>query len=170
MSYTNPEGQPQGTAYQFTNRLREILISEVMAINAYQSQIADSEIEEINAVLRSIMLDEKDHFGWILDLLRKYDPEQCQQYIMHKADNPGPKTPMDNRNPNPGFQLALNNLREDIKGEMEAVILYEEILCKFAQRDIQNTLKTIIMNEKGHSEHLVRLLLKYDPNSYDNLT
>jgi hypothetical protein len=48
MSYTNPQGQPQGTARHFINKLREILIAEVIAINGYQSHIAHSDIEEIN--------------------------------------------------------------------------------------------------------------------------
>jgi len=66
MSYTHPNGQPQGMSRQFTNKLREILIGEIIAINGYQSHIANSNIEEINYVWHSIMLDEKKHYGWIL--------------------------------------------------------------------------------------------------------
>ncbi|WP_461613229.1 hypothetical protein [Clostridium sp. Marseille-QA1073] len=33
MSYTNPHGQPQGVAILDTNKLREILIAEICAIN-----------------------------------------------------------------------------------------------------------------------------------------
>jgi rubrerythrin len=59
--------------------------------------------------------------------------------------------------------MILNNIREDIKGELEAVILYEEELPLLPHSDIRKVLSSIIMEEKGHSEHLTRLLLKYDP-------
>lgn len=41
MSYTNPEGQPQGYSYYFTNLLREALIAEIIAINGYEEHIAN---------------------------------------------------------------------------------------------------------------------------------
>lgn len=169
MSYTYPTGQPQGIAHQFTNRLREILVAEIIAINGYQRHIADSSIEEINNVWHSIMLDEKKHYGWILQLLRKYDPEQYQQFVAHKNENPGPKTPISSKDPAPGYQLILNNLRDDVKGEMEAVILYEADIDSYPYRDIRNVLRDIIVEEKGHAEHLTRLLLKYDPDPYNDL-
>lgn len=59
MSYTILNGQPQGSARQFTNKLREVLIAEVIAMNGYQSHIANSNIEEINNAWHNIMLDEK---------------------------------------------------------------------------------------------------------------
>lgn len=169
MSYTHPQGQPQGVARQFTNRLREILISEVIAINGYQTHIAHSDIEEINAAWHSIMLDEKKHYGWVLQLLRKYDPEQYKQFIAHKNDNSGPKTPVQLQNAPSDGTAILNFLRDDVKGELEAVILYEADLAKYPYRDIRVTLRSIIDEEKGHAEHLMRLLLKYDPDPYDEL-
>ena len=56
-------------------------------------------------------------------------------------------------------QIILNNLRDDIKGELEAVILYEEELSKFTQKDIRTTLQAIIDDEKEHAEHLTEVLL-----------
>lgn len=168
MSYTQPKGQPQGTAHQYTNKLREILIAEVVAINGYQSHIANSNMEEINKAWHSIMLDEKKHYGWILRLIRKYDPEQHKQYVEFRDANPGPKQPiqtcMECSN-----QIILNNIREDIKGELEAVVLYEEQLPQFSYNDIRKVLRAVINEEKGHAEHLTRLLLKYDPDIYDSL-
>ena len=169
MSYTHPDGQPQGMAREFTNRLREILIAEIIAINGYQNHIAASNIEPINRALHAIMVDEKEHYGLILQLLRKYDPEQYRQYMEHKNDAPGSKTPIQTKH-RPSEQSILNFIREDIKGEMEAVILYEEQLPEYPHRDIRETLKMIIDEEKGHAEHLTRLLLKYDPDPYDDLT
>lgn len=169
MSYTYPNGQPQGVAQQFTNRLREILISEVIAINGYQTHIAHSDIEEISAAWHSIMLDEKKHYGWVLQLLRKYDPEQNKQFIAHGNDDPGPKTPVQLQNSPSDGMTILNSLRDDVKGELEAVILYEADLARYPYRDIRTTLRSIINEEKGHAEHLTRLLLKYDPDPYDEL-
>ena len=170
MSYTQPNGQPQGVAAHFTNRLREILVAEITAINGYQRHIASSNIEEINKAWHSIMLDEKKHYGWLLLLLRKYDPEQSKQYQAHKGKMPGPKAPIRTQGTLYDTQSILNNIREDIKGEMEAVILYEPDLMKFKQKDIIATLRSIINEEKGHAEHLTKLLLKYDPDAYDSLT
>jgi rubrerythrin len=170
MSYTNPQGQPQGRAYQFTNKLREILTAEVIAINGYQTHIANSNIKEINTAWHSIMLDEKEHFGLILKLLRKYDSEQYKQFTEHKNDNVGPKEPGQNYIPEYSTQIILNNLRDDIKGEMEAVILYEPYLSELPHKDLRDTLHSIIEEEKGHAEHLTRLVLKYDPDVYDELT
>lgn len=60
MSYTNPYGQPQGIAILNTNKLREILIAEIDAINGYADHIANSNMEDINAAWKSIMGDEKN--------------------------------------------------------------------------------------------------------------
>lgn len=169
MSYTHPNGQPQGMARQFTNRLREILIAEVVAINGYQDHIANSNIEQINDAWHSIMLDEKKHYGLILRLLRKYDPDQEKQYLEHKKEVLGVKTPLQTRNPAPTVIAILNNLRDDIKGELEAVVLYEADLPRFPYHDIRVVLQSIIDEEKGHAEHLTKLLLKYDPDPYDSL-
>lgn len=169
MSYTYPSGQPQGVAQQFINKLREILISEVIAMNGYQTHIANSDIKEINDAWHSIMLDEKKHYGWVLKLLRKYDPEQYKQFLAHKDDNSGSKTPVQLHSSQSDGAVILNYLRDDIKGELEAVILYESELKKYPYRDIRTTLQTVIKEEKGHAEHLTRLLLKYDIDPYDEL-
>lgn len=169
MSYTHPKGMPQGIAKQLTNKLREILIAEVIAINGYQSHIANSNIEEINSVWHEIMVDEKKHYGWILKLLRKYDPEQLKQYLAHKNDDFVPKTPIRLYRSEPNNQLILNDIRSDIKGELEAVVLYEEELNRFPYSDIRTVLKSIINEEKEHSEELTKLLLKFDPDVYDEL-
>ena len=167
MSYTNLYGQPQGAAGRFTNKLREILVAEVIAINGYQSHIAGSNVEEVNKAWRSIMMDEKKHYGWILRLIRKYDPEQAKQFELFKNANPG-KAPLQSFG-GTTVPILLNNIREDVKGEMEAVILYEEELSKFPHEDVRKTLRSIINEEKGHAEHLTRLLLRYDPDLYDFL-
>jgi rubrerythrin len=169
MSYTHPYGQPQGTARQYINKLRQILIAEIIAINGYQSHIANSDMQDINNVWHSIMKDEKKHYGWILNLIKKYDPEEYKQYLAHKADSTDLNTPMQKYTPESDSQIILNNLRDDIKGELEAVILYEEELPEFPYRDIRAVVRSITEEEKGHIEHLTKILLKYDPDTYDSL-
>lgn len=169
MSYTYPTGFPQGTAYIFTNKLREILIAEIIAINGYQEHIANSNMPDINEAWHKIMDDEKKHYGWILSLLRQYDSVEYQMYLLHKSLISGPKSPMQVYVPQYDSQIILNNLRDDIKGELEAVILYEELLCLFPYQDIRSTVQSIINEEKGHIEHLTELVLKYDPDPYNGL-
>jgi rubrerythrin len=169
LSYTNPKGQPQGIAILDTNKLREILISEIDAINGYAEHIANSNMEDINEVWKRIIEDEKKHYGLILSLLRKYDPMQYQAYREHINIELGPKSPMQTYTPDYNKQLILNNVREDIKGEFEAVLLYEQHLASMPYTDVQNVLYTIINEEKGHAEHLTQLLLKYDPDRYNGL-
>lgn len=169
LSYTNRYGMPQGIAKFGTNKLREILIGEIIAINGYAEHIANSNMEDINAAWNSIMGDEKKHYGMILTLLRKYDPAQYESYKEHIGDKLGPKSPMQIFTPNYDKQTILNNIREDIKGEFEAVILYEELSTILPYQDVRVALKLIINEEKGHAEHLTQLLLKYDSDQYDGL-
>lgn len=169
MSYTNSNGQPQGIAILDTNKLREILISEIDAINGYEEHIANSDIEDINDAWRSIVRDEKKHYGLILSLLRKYDPVQYNAYKEHASGKSGPKTPMQKFLPDYDKQLILNNVRADIKGEFEAVLLYEQHLASIRSSEVKQTLFSITSEEKGHAEHLTQLLLKYDTDKYDGL-
>lgn len=169
MSYTNSNGQPQGFPKVDTNKLREILIAEIIAINGYAQHIANSNMADINVVWNHIMEEEKKHYGMILTLLRKYDPFQYKSYKKHEGNKSGPKSPMQTFTPNYDKQLILNNIREDIKGELEAIILYEEQLITIPYQDIRYALFSIINEEKEHSEELTQILLKYDPNKYDGL-
>ena len=170
MSYTHGKAQPQGYPLADTNRIREALIAEIYAINGYTEHIANSGMAEINAAWHSIMGDEKKHYGMFLTLLRKYDPIQYQQYQADKHFRLGPKGPMQAYKPDYDRQIILNNVRTDIKGEFEAVILYEMHLAQIPYADIKEVFYTVSTEEKGHAEHLTQLLLKYDPDQYDGLT
>lgn len=170
MSYTVQDGQPQGQPYFFTNKIREALIGEIIAINGYASHIANSNMEDINAVWKSIMQDEKRHYGMLLNLLRKYDPVQYQKYNVQKNQVFNAKSVMQAYIPDYDKQIILNNIRQDIKGELEAVILYEEHLVEFNQQDIRHVFYLIASEEKGHAEHLTQVLLKYDTDKYGSLT
>lgn len=170
MSYTNPYGMPQGIAKQVANKLREILVAEIIAINGYAEHIANSNMEDINTVWKNIMEDEKTHYGMVLTLLRKYDPQEYKAYTEHVSQGTGPRSPMQIYTPEYSMQIILNNLRADIKGELEAVILYEPQKDSIPFKDVKEALKYIIDEEKSHTEHLTRILLKYDPDKYNGLT
>ena len=66
-------------------------------------------------------------------------------------------------------QLILNNLREAIKEELEAVILYEQRAVEAYHEQVRNLLKEIAAQEKWHVELQVRVLLKYDSDHYEPL-
>ncbi len=76
---------------------------------------------EINAAWHGIMTDRKRHYGMFLTPLRKYDPKEYGKYLQYDR------------------RIILSNLREDIKGEPEAVILYEQELA-----DIGASLKKLV--------------------------
>lgn len=169
MSYTIRNGQPQGIPYCVTNKIREAMIAEIIAINGYAEHIANSNMEEINAAWKSIMGDEKKHYGMFLTLLRRYDPDECDKYLEHKGLKYGPKDPIQAYKPSYDRQIILNNIRQDIKGELEAVILYEQEFADIPYDDIRQVLAAVAIEEKGHTEHLTQLLLKYDTDRYDCL-
>lgn len=55
MSYTNIDVQPQEFTKIDTNKLRKILITEIILINGYARHIANSNMKEINEVWTSCM-------------------------------------------------------------------------------------------------------------------
>ncbi|HBY19656.1 MAG: rubrerythrin [Clostridiales bacterium GWE2_32_10] len=162
MSYTNLYGQPQGDATSVTSKLREILIAEIFAINGYYEHIANSNMRDVNEVLHHIMEEEQEHYDIIVNLLRKYDPLQYKMYLEVKKENMGFRSPVQKYVPDYDQQLILNNIRHDLKGEYEAVILYEEIIANTTNREIIDAVTDITNDEKEHAEELTRLLLKYN--------
>jgi rubrerythrin len=168
VSYTDLYGQPQGVPFYFVNKIREALIAEVAAINGYARHIANSHMEEINAVWRSIIADEKEHYGLFLALVHRYDPTQYQLYIKHSQDAIA-VAPLQPFKPEYDRQLILNNVREDAKGEFEAVILYDQLLHEAPYQDIKDVFQYVIHAEKEHAEHLTRVLLLYDTDQYNDL-
>ncbi|HCQ91397.1 MAG TPA: rubrerythrin, partial [Clostridium sp.] len=68
--------------------------------------------------------------------LRKYDPAQYRAYLDHIEDKTGAKSPMQIYKPNYDKQIILNNIREDIKGELEAIVLYEQHLAIIPYDDV----------------------------------
>ncbi|WP_461205243.1 ferritin family protein [Clostridium sp. DL1XJH146] len=167
MSYTT-ERQPQGIPYFFTNKIREAMIGELVAINDYSIHISHSNIKELNEIWYHIMEDEKKHFGMLMQLLRKYDPVEYEKYkevASHVKLTGKGNLSLSEYNKSDNTKL-LNNIRSDIKGELEAIILYEQHIIEIPHPDIKKVFEKIVADEKEHTEELTLAILHYDKNSY----
>ncbi|WP_105619894.1 rubrerythrin [Vallitalea okinawensis] len=163
MSYTTM-GQPQGVSVYYTNKIRESMVSEIVAINKYVKHILTSgNFKDIQEVLETILEDEIRHYNMYFDLLRKYDSAQMKAYEAVKQDYTMDR--LLNRRQynfdNTEVVLELNKLRLDSKGELEAVILYEYNMNAVKPLDIKHAYLTIINDEKRHLEDLTYLINKY---------
>jgi rubrerythrin len=157
---------PQGHPYFGTNKIREALIGELVAINDYAEHIAMSNIEDINEVWHHIMEDEKRHYGMFLELIRKYDPQEAEKYLeakKHVELEKKEKTPKCHIH---SEECILNLIRKDIKGELEAIILYEQQMIEICNKEVKRVYYEIIGDEKEHVEELTLLLMKYDKDKY----
>jgi len=63
-------------------------------------------------------------------------------------------------------RFILDKLREEIKGELEAIVLYEDQLRKIPDPEGRTIMYEIIMDEKEHVEELTQALLKLDKHKY----
>ena len=61
--------------------------------------------------------------------------------------------------------LTAQNCREDIIGELDAIIQYEKHLAETDNPSAQNTIKDIVKEEKLHVGQLMGLLFTLDPES-----
>lgn len=169
MSYTTNK-QPQGYPYFVTSKLREDMIGELVAINDYSFIISNCSIKEINDVLYHIRQEEHNHYGMLLELLRKYDPMEMDAYLkVIGHTNLTPAKEYLTVNNGTTDKLLLNYLREGAKGELEAIILYEQHLAEIPYLDIRETLQKIVYDEKEHLEELTLVLINYDKDKYGSL-
>ncbi len=150
MSYTT-EGMPQGTPISSKGFIRDALIGELNAINSYQRSIAYSDIPELNKFLLEIMKDEIHHYHLLTDYLNKIDKEQAEMFnAIRKQDfNVGFKqNPLEVK-----FQPTTNipsQLRMNIKGELEAILSYDEIESKLKDPQGKALIHAITKDEKQH--------------------
>lgn len=160
MSYTT-EGQPQGMPTKITNFIRESLISEIVAINQYNYHINNTPCPQLVKLWMHIRDEEMRHFSMFSELLRKYDPTQLKLYEETKGH-----VNIDFTN---CYSLKSVNkvnipgaIRSDMKGELEAIILYEDIMKHGKYRDIYEVYTEIINEEKEHFEELSFAVMEYD--------
>lgn len=167
MSYTTRR-QPQGKVKCYENLLREVLIAELVAIDDYTNTLAYSDIKELNHVIEHILEEEKEHYGMILYLLRKVDREEYEMYkrVLKEGDFKEKPFKVEYGTDKKDRRTILNTIREDIKGELEAVVLYEDLLQEIPEKEGRNILHKIILDEKEHTEELTKVLIKLDKDKY----
>ena len=71
---------------------------------------------------------------------------------------------LDNQNQSNRF-LTIQNAREDIIGELEAIIQYENHYNQTNETSAKNTIRHIVDEEKVHVGELFGLLFYLDPDS-----
>ncbi|ADL53712.1 ferritin family protein [Clostridium cellulovorans] len=170
MSYTTNR-QPQGILKNDETFLREGLVAEIVAINDYNHFLTFTENKEVRDIFHHIMKEEKEHYGLFLQALRTIDSEQenlskdMAEHIKISAkhsykDYSGGK---ENRS------LLLTYIREAIKGEFEAIILYEDFLSNTQNKALFKLIKEVTSDEKEHVEELTRALILLDKDKYGPL-
>ncbi len=170
MSYTTNR-QPQGMSKGIEGFLREGLIAEAVAINDYSHFIASTENKELKEMFHEIMLDEKRHYSLFLEALRFVDEEQ--RSLAGKAKE-SVKISSKEKYKDYTFKYnkdvnILESIREAIKGEHEAILLYEEFVSNLESGSIVGVIKEIIRDEKEHTEELTRALIILDKDNYGTL-
>ncbi|MGL4761673.1 MAG: ferritin family protein [Sarcina sp.] len=167
MSYTTNK-QPQGESRTLPNFLREAMIGELVAINEYQQHLSSSPIVEVKKIFEHIMQDEKRHYGMLLDLARKYDSIQFKKAIEVSEHVSLKCKTLNEHNDKKKFSYSslLIKIREDIKGELEAVIAYEDIIHKIDDKEAISMITEIVGDEKEHIEELTYILQRLDNDCY----
>ena len=170
MSYTTNR-QPQGILQNDETFLHEGLISEIVAINDYSHFLNLTENKEMRNIFHHIMEEEKVHYGLFLDALRTIDPEQCslsKDVHKHITISCGNSYKDYSTSKSSKFFL-LTYIRDAIKGELEAIILYEDFLNNVQSQKLFKLIKRITLNEKEHVEELTKALVILDKDEYGPL-
>lgn len=166
MSYTTKR-QPQGILKTNEILFREGMIAEIVAINDYSYFITLTENKDMKNIFLDIMEDEKRHYGMFLDALRLIDEKEFYQY--KKAEENIKINSKDEYKDGTGKgnkDNLLIHIREAIKGELEAIILYEDIIQHLDREDLKEIVEEITNEEKEHVEELTRALILLDKNKY----
>ncbi|SHI95497.1 Rubrerythrin [Clostridium cavendishii DSM 21758] len=172
MSYTTNR-QPQGILINKETFLREGMIAEIVAINDYSRFISLTSNKEVKDLFYHIMEDEKEHYGMFLNTLRNIDNDheklkaeikdhiQISEKYKHKFKEYSTVKDMKNE--------LLMNIREAIKGELEAIVLYESFIKNLSEEDEEDIVEIIvkiIKDEKEHTEELTLALTLLDEDKY----
>lgn len=171
MSYTT-DRQPQGILKNDETFLREGLIAELVAINDYSHFLKLTENKEVKDMFYHIMEEEKEHYGLFLEALRIIDKEQCTLaqdvdehfHITMKNYYKEYYSAKENKG------LVLTYIRDAIKAEFEAIILYEDFLNNIESKKLFALIKKITLEEKEHVEELTKALVILDKDKYGPLS
>ncbi len=158
MSYTT-EGMPQGKPITSKGLVRDALIGELNAINAYQTTLEYSNIPSLNKFIIEIMKDEIHHYHLLTDYLNKLDKEQAEIFKeVHKKDYLVDFTlnPLEIKSPTQ--PNILSQLRKNIKGELEAILSYDEIEHALKDPAGKALIHAITKDEKEHIAELDKII------------
>ncbi|WP_338587090.1 ferritin-like domain-containing protein [Clostridium baratii] len=166
MSYTT-ERQPQGNLKTEETLLREGLIAEIVAINDYSHFIEQTDIKEVKDIFNHIMEEEKEHYGLFLEQLRRIDREQkeAQEKVAGEESISSKQKIKEHTTKNLKGNL-LDNIRLAIKGELEAIALYDDLVEHLEDKEIIDVVRHVTREEKEHVEELTKALLILDKDSY----
>jgi rubrerythrin len=170
MSYTTNR-QPQGIIKSIDAFLREGLIAEVVAINDYSNFISETDNKDLKELFHEIMKDEKRHYSMFLSRLRCIDKEENELNEEAKAHvrisyKEKYKDYINKYSKDFNILVAI---RDGIKGELEAILLYEHFLLNIEDNYTSKIIKEIIRDEKEHVEELTTALMTLDKDKYGEL-
>ncbi len=158
MSYTT-EGMPQGKPISSKGLIRDALIGELNAINSYQTTLEYSNIPRLNTFIYEIMNDEIHHYHLLTEYLNKLDKEQAELFKeIQKKDYSISFTlnPLEIKSPTQ--HNILSQLRKNIKGELEAILSYDEIENALKDATGKALIHSITKDEKEHIAELDKLV------------
>ena len=113
------------------------------------------------------MEEEKEHYGLFLEQLRRIDREQkeVQEKVSGEESISSKQKIKEHISKNLRGNL-LDNIRLAIKGELEAVVLYDELVEHLDDKEIIDVVRHVTREEKEHVEELTKALLILDKDSY----
>jgi rubrerythrin len=147
--------------------LIEGMISEITAVNDYSYSLTLTENKEIKDILYRIMKENKKHYGAFLKALQSTDKEfsSTSQDIDNQTKN-NSKISYNEYLGSKESKLLLTSIRNAIKDELEAIILYTNFLDNVKSNELFKIIKVISLNKKEHIEKLTKLLNLIDSDSY----
>lgn len=170
MSYTT-DRQPQGLLNDTGTLLREGMIAEIVAINDYTRFISATDNKEVKDLFHHIREEEKHHYMEFLDALRSIDEEECKlakEFSEHPPISERDKYKDESHMKNSKNGL-LTDIRDAIKGELEAIVLYEDLISHLRDEKLIELIRHITKEEKEHTEELTKALTILDKDKYESI-
>ncbi len=162
----------QEPVLSYTPSIRNLMQAELESINQYERHMQQSDMPELNEIWQYIVENEKGHYGMLLELLRRFDPQQAAQYQNVRNLNiiMPPKIQTEAAVVKRGNLETLNYIRNDIRLELATANAYEIFLLQVPVSPILQVVNTISQDEKEHIELLTKVLIELDTDRYGPLT
>ncbi len=162
----------QEPVLNYTLSIRNLMQAELESINQYERHMQQSDMPELNEIWQYIVENEKGHYGMLLELFRRFDPQQAAQYQNVRNLNiiMPPKIQTEAAVVKRGNLETLNYIRNDIRLELATANAYEIFLLQVPVSPILQVVNTISQDEKEHIELLTKVLIELDTDRYGPLT